>query len=74
MPSFGAGSSNRERAASLLAGESKGDSVPLAGRIQRNRRFRGRGSNGDSVPLAHALAFLQQRQRPDTFVSAVFLL
>ena len=28
----------------------------LAGRIQRNQRFRGRESNGDSVPLAHDFA------------------
>ena len=53
MPSFGAGSSNRERAASLLAGESKGDSVPLAGRIQRNRRFRGRGFQRGQRPSWH---------------------
>ena len=49
--SFGSGSSNRGES-TLLAGESKGDGVPLAvvskgggaalaGRIQRNRRFRG---------------------------------
>ena len=37
--------------------DSKGGRQPfLAGRIQRNRRFRGRESNGDSVPLAHYFA------------------
>jgi len=37
--------------------DSKGGRQPfLAGRIQRNRRFRGRESNGDSVPLAHDFA------------------
>ena len=34
----------------------EGVGLPLAGRIQRNRRFRGRESNGDSFPLAHDFA------------------
>ena len=41
---------------SFFLGIPKGAAPPLAGRIQRNRRFRGRGSNGDSVPLAHYFA------------------
>ena len=64
MPSFGAGSSNRERAASLLAGESKGDSVPLAGRIQRNRRFRGTRTFEESL-VCYTFAKGMARKRVD---------
>ena len=64
MPSFGAGSSNRERAASLLAGESKGDSVPLAGRIQRNRRFRGTRTFAESL-VCYTFAKGMARKRVD---------
>ena len=54
--SFGAGSSNRGAEHPCWLGNPKGPAPPLAGRIQRNRRFRGRESNGDSVPLAHDFA------------------
>ncbi len=64
MPSFGAGSSNRERAASLLAGESKGDSVPLAGRIQRKRRFRGTRTFAESL-VCYTFAKGMARKRVD---------